>query len=122
MSGLHTPSLPARLFAAGRSRAHLLCHGPQRLIAVLRLWRGHALNSTNRLSPSFGLADDLSVFHDEPATHQGMSGYTGDFHAFEWCNLAARLELIRRDRICAIEIDERDVGIRAGQQSAFGGI
>jgi hypothetical protein len=86
------------------------------------LWGRHALDSTNRSSPSFGLADDLSVFHDEPATHQRMNRYTGDFHAFERCNLAARPESIRRDRVPAIEIDERDVGIRTGQKGAFGGI
>src|SRR5262249_32767073 len=96
---LSTPSPLVPLSAAGLGGAQLACHGHQRLIAVLGLWGRHALDSTNRPSPSFSLAEDLSVFHDEPATHQGMNRHTGDFHAFERCNLAARLELIRRDRI-----------------------
>ena len=51
-----------------------------------------------------------------------MNRYTGDFHAFERRNLAARLELTCRDRIPPIEVDERDVGIRTGEQGAFDGI
>ena len=76
----------------------------------------------NRSAPALALADDLSIFHDEAAAHQSMNGHAGDLHAFERRNLATRLEVSRRDRILAIKIDERNVGIRAGQQGAFGRI
>jgi len=67
-------------------------------------------------------ADRIVVFHDETAADQGVHRYARDFHAFERRNLATGLELSRRDRILAIEVNERNIGIRARQQSSFGGI